>query len=363
MELNGRENTGLEVDLISGPQSRRALAALLNQSFQVPEGHAFLGDFPIWDESIVASSEEIVRIGAYTAARQHLAACAGVRMARLNTSSGTIPVALIGAVATDEAYRGAGLASGLVSVATDWAKARGASVIFLWGSEYSLYRRLGFELCGAQVMIPLDSISFAEAPAINVQVGWDRAIFRRMRERSGGLALSDSDERWLSAHRSVEWFWTGDGQNCGAYVAIGRGIDLRNIVHEWGGDREALRALLAWLKEQRPELTLLGAPWILSQYGIDARQAKPEFLCLARVLDPERIVKAFYPGSDFRATLEGDGFRITGKEGTGLLNFPDTARLVFGPHLEDTASSEQGSSGAKRLAVPIPLWIWGLDAV
>lgn len=355
MELNGRENAQLEVDLISGPQSRRALAALLNHSFQVPEDHAFLGDFPIWDESIVPSSEEIVRLGAYTAGKQQLAACTGVRMAHLNTPSGALPVALIGAVATQEAFRGAGLASGLVSLAADWAKSRGAAAVFLWGSEYSLYHRLGFELCGAQVMIPLDSISFSEPAATNAQVGWDRAVFRQMRKRSGGLLLSDADERWLSAHRSVEWFWIGDGQSCDAYVAIGRGIDLTNIVHEWGGGPQALRSLLAWLKATRPGLTLLGAPWTLAQYGIDVRQAKPEYLCLARVFDPERIVKAFYPASDFQATPDEAGFKISAKEGSRLLSVQETARLVFGPHLE--------GDGSKRLSVPIPLWIWGLDAV
>ncbi len=310
MELKDREKDRFEVDLINGHSSRRAFAALLDYSFKVPEGHAFLGDFPIWDECIVPASDEIVRLGAFTVGRRELAACAGVRMARLATSEGERPVALIGAVATHEAYRGAGLASSLVSLATDWAKARGATAVFLWGSEHSLYQRLGFELYGAQVMLPLDSMSISESPAANVQVGWDRLIFRKLRERVGGLVLADSDERWIAAHRSVEWFWTGDRQQCDAYVAVGRGIDLQGIVHEWGGDVTALRSLLAWLREQRPGLNLLGAPWILSKYGIEFGQATPEFLCLARMLDPE---------SEFTA--------------------------------------------ARRLADQVPVWIWGLDAV
>jgi GNAT superfamily N-acetyltransferase len=362
MELSDRETAPLEVDLISGPQSRRALATLLNHAFKVPEDHAFLGDFPIWDESIVPSSEQIARLGAFSPGRQELAACTGVRMARLTTPVGGLPVALIGAVATQESYRGAGLASGLVSLATDWAKARGAAAVFLWGSEYSLYNRLGFELCGAQVMLPLDALTFPELPslpelpALKVQVGWDHAIFQRMKTRVGGLALAEVDERWLAAHRSVEWFWTGDGQNCDAYVAVGRGIDLQHIVHEWGGDAPALKKLLSWLKGQRPGLTILGAPWVLGQYGIDASRAQPEFLCLARVLDPEQVVKAFYPGADFSARAEGDGFRVSSGQASQLYDLSQTARLVFGPNFETDGS-------VKRLTVPVPLWIWGLDAV
>ncbi|MFL5812618.1 MAG: GNAT family N-acetyltransferase [Bdellovibrionia bacterium] len=362
MELKDRENAQLEVDLISGPQSRRALAALLNHSFQVPEDHAFLGDFPIWDESIVPSSEETVRIGAFSSGRQELAACAGVRMARLKTPSGGLPVALIGAVATHETYRGAGLASGLVSLATEWAGARGASAVFLWGSEYSLYNRLGFELCGAQVMVPLDSLELSETEANSVQTGWDRSIFQRMKSREGGLALADTDERWMAAHRSVEWFWVGDGQNCDAYVAVGRGIDLQGIVHEWGGEPAALRSLLGWLRKQRSGLTLLGAPWILERFGFRAQQAQPEFLCLARVLQPELLVKAFYPNSDFSAHAQGSGFLVTSEQGSLQLDSAQIARLVLGPHLE-SASQETRQGGKRQLTVPIPLWIWGLDAV
>jgi GNAT superfamily N-acetyltransferase len=342
------------VDFISGHQARRALAALLNHSFQVPEDHAFLGDFPIWDDCIVPSSEEIVRLGAYIAGSKELAACAGVRMARLSTPSGALPVALIGAVATHESYRGAGLASGLVSLATEWAQTRGACAVFLWGSEYSLYNRLGFELCGAQVMIPLDSLSFAETAALSVQTGWDHSIFQRMKAREGGLALADSDERWMASHRSVEWFWLGEGQNCNAYAAVGRGIDLENIVHEWGGEPSALRSLLGWLKRERPGLTILGAPWILERFGIDSQNAQPEFLCLAQVLQPERLVKAYYPTADFSAQPKEGGFYVKSQQEKMELSAPQTARLIFGPHLEDSG---------RQLTVPIPLWIWGLDAV
>jgi GNAT superfamily N-acetyltransferase len=258
---------------------------LLNRAFHVPEGRSFFDDFPIWDESIVPSDESLVRLGVFSANRHELLASAGVRMARLKMPGGLLPVALIGAVATDERYRGAGLASSLVSLAVEWAESRNASVVLLWGSEHSLYRRLGFELCGEQILIPLDQIPIAEKPATLVCSGWDESIFHAMKQREGGLILNDKDLKWIVAQRSVQWFWTRNGQDCDAYIAIGRGIDLQGFVHEWGGDPKALHRLLHWLKKETPELTLLGSSQILRRFQIDPHLGKVESLCLARVLD------------------------------------------------------------------------------
>jgi hypothetical protein len=130
--------------------------------------------------------------------------------------------------------------------------------------------------------------------------------------------------------------------------------------------------LLGWLKKQRSGLTLLGAPWILERFGFKTQQAQPEFLCLARVLQPERLVKAFYPSSDFsaqphpQADAQGSGFLVSSMQGSMQLDSAQTARLILGPHLESSSpvtGQEAAPEGRRQLTVPIPLWIWGLDAV
>lgn len=277
-----------QIDAIHGADARRMFLELLNRAFQVPADRLFFDDFPIWDEAVVPSSDTLVRLGVFTADRK-LAASAGARMAQL---SGGLPVALIGGVATDEAYRGLGLASNLVSVAVEWAQTRGATAIFLWGSEHSLYQRLGFELMGEQVMIPLSSLP-SQSPSGNLRQGWNPALFDLMRQRRGGLILQPGDLRWISAHRGVSWYWCGREDSPDAYLALGRGIDLPGIIHEWGGKKESLRELLIAVREKHPGASLLGCPEILDSFGIASKDIPREFVCLSRFLEPERASQAF----------------------------------------------------------------------
>jgi hypothetical protein len=82
------------------------------------------------------------------------------------------------------------------------------------------------------------------------------------------------------------------------------------------------------------------------------------------------LVKAFYPSADFSALplahlegVQGGGFLVTSKQGSMELDSAQTARLILGPHLEQARLEEGKSPGGRQLTVPVPLWIWGLDAV
>src|SRR5206468_8828729 len=111
---------------------------------------------------------------------------------------GPLPVALIGAVAVAEKYRGAGLASQVVKVLTHWATEKKAALALLWGSEHTLYQRLGFELVGEQVRVPLSSLKLGSSPA-GVSQGWRPALFKALQSRVAGLLLQESDQPWIEA--------------------------------------------------------------------------------------------------------------------------------------------------------------------
>jgi hypothetical protein len=260
-------------------------------------------------------------------------------------------VALIGAVATDEAYRGHGFASELVTVATQWAVTRGAAVAFLWGSEHALYQRLGFELCGSQILVPLLNIKAPEYPC---HTGWNPSLMKLLEKRAGGMELRAEDFRWITAHRGVRWVWssTPSGEPL-AYAAIGRGIDLSGIIHEWGGEKNALLALFSSLKKTDPELKILGSRRILESYGISCAGLTQENLCLAKVMDPSQVIHWADPEFETPIDPENDGFRLGGPSGVWLSE-RDWARELFG--------TQKAPSVLPNL-LPVPLWIWGLDAV
>jgi GNAT superfamily N-acetyltransferase len=273
------------LDDVSTPTQLAQFSALLDRAFPVPAGSRFLEDFPVWAPHSESKSDPLVRIGVYKAGE--LAGCAGVRMGDLQSPRGEATrVALVGAVATDERYRGMGLASSMVKYACEWAGSHGASFVMLWGSEHDLYRRIGFELSGAQVRVPLEALEFPRPALGNLVRGWTPALFAMIQARGTGLTLRNEDKGWYTSHKHVEWFWTGSVERPAAYAAVGRGIDLQNLVHEFGGEPAALTVLLAKLAAERPGLSLLASPAMLARSGLKTRTApREEFLCLLKALN------------------------------------------------------------------------------
>lgn len=357
-ELGTRLKSNLEMDLIQGESRRREFASLLKRSFNVPVDRDFFQDFPIWDERVCPSSDSLIRFGVFVKKDSTLVASAGVRVAQLKTMGKNLRVALIGAVATDPKYRGHGLATQLVKMALQWSRDRGAAAVFLWGSEHSLYRKLGFDLCGSQQLVSLkDLVKGDHSEPTALKKGWAPRIFRLMQNRPLGLVLGPADERWISAHSKnnnesnkrsetfgLQWYYTGTSENPTAYAAVGRGIDLEGMVHEWGGEPRSLRGLFARLAKLSDGLRVLGSQETLSAVGFDTSHFQTEFHCLARVLDPAAVVTAFQPDINLE---DSEISRLISASENELPN------LLFGPQ----------NTKSKMKSLSLPLWFWGLDAV
>lgn len=338
----GAGEPGLKLDTIEGEQAMKQFSRLLDSGFGVQAPGRFLDDFPIWDERLGPAGEKVIRIGVWDGGE--LVSCAGARLAQIRVPTGSMDVVLIGAVATAESHRGSGLASRTVSLAVEWGRERGAAMAMLWGGETGLYERLGFELCGVQMRAPLEALDLGaplkDFSGIVLGRGWIPSLMSSLRMRGSGLKLTPSDESWIEAHRGTDWYWLGDPAAPRAYAAIGRGIDLQGLVHEWGGESpEELKTLLRLVRMERPDAQLLASPDLLTAWQLvpasasSASVAPAEFLCLARALDVKRLVRAY---------------GVPLPENDPLLTTPNAAacRMLFGP-----------GPGA------LPLWIWGLDAV
>lgn len=265
------------------------LEKLLNGCFPVPKGASFFDDFPVWRG---VRGISMLRAGCFDGLSLVASAC--VRLAPLRTARGIVTAAIIGGVATSEAHRGRGMASELVRACLDWAKSRSAKVALLWGSEHELYAKLGFSLTGEQLRAPLSALELPRAE-LTVNMGWNPAIFTLLKNRTDGLAVIDVDRSWVEAHRNVNWLWTGTKDKPSAYAAWGRGIDLPNLVHEWGGDRTQLLGILAKLQVAQPHLELLGSEAGFQRMGLQTESATREHLCLGKSLDESVQISDFQP--------------------------------------------------------------------
>ena len=293
------DNSNLNIVELVSPEQIRDLSGLLDQCFPVPSGYHFFDDFPIWNPAF--SSVNASRIGIIE--QGQLIGAAGVRMAKMHLLSTpkTATVAMIGAVASHPAYRGKGLASHCVKKAIEWAKTQGAEAAILWGSEQALYQRLGFEMMGHQCRIPLGEVQLEYSPsssgrassspsATRVNRGWTPSLFDLIRQRRSGILLQQDDLGWYSAHRNVKWYYTGSIETPTAYAAFGRGIDLQNCIHEWGGDAQDLLLIFREVQKEHAgsEVALMGHPIeLVRQFRFHSDPlAFVEYLCMAQVLSP-----------------------------------------------------------------------------
>lgn len=190
------------------------------------------------------------------------------------------PFAMIGAVVTDETFRGQGLSSKLIEEAVRISEERGCDWTLLWGSEHDFYKKFGFELAGEQFQAPLSELEeLPENKIPRVKRGWNPKIFDILSTSKNGIALSEQDRGWISDHQTVNWFYHEEPF---AFVAFERGLDLPNIIHEFGGDPQSLKEVLAYVLSLDGNAHVLGSLAQLSELGFSEEDCLEEYLCLAR---------------------------------------------------------------------------------
>ncbi len=353
------------ISKISGTENLSKLEKLLNIAFEVPQNKSFFDDFPVWNKN---NGANIHTLGVFE--NNNLLSTAGLYICKLKTPKSHLNIGLIGGVATHPGARGRGFASKIVRELILIAKKNNLSLLLLWGSEHSLYRKLGFELCGIQERTSINALDLpSNNTGLEINSGWTRGLLKLLQNRSSGILIDEKNKTLFEKHKNVTWYWTGKKEAPLAYAAIGRGIDLSNIIHEWGGDINSLLQLLAHLKNTNPKLQIIGHPDILKQqqikcqskYKADTENNLAEYMCMSNILDPKNIISALYPDikceqeaiSDKNTLLTNWNFKINEFSYKDLTP-SEVAQMLLGPDVPETS--------ALAGFLPVKIWIWGLDA-
>ncbi len=141
------------------------------------------------------------------------------------------------------------------------ARQQGCHAVVLWDSSgSSIYKRLGFREFGIQSIVRLSSFAGTDKPVGEGQVrrGWNDAFFSLLRNRKTGLALEADALSWLRLHRNTSWYSLWREGRPLAVCAIGRGIDLQGVVHEWHGPAECLQSIFLEVLKDMPGALLVG---------------------------------------------------------------------------------------------------------
>lgn len=293
---------------------------------------------------------------------------------------------MIGSVATDPAWRGRGLATRLLARAEETLRARGAMFAMLWATDPGFYLKRGYVPFGVEndFLIGTELAGALPEPSGVRALAADDAehVHRLYGTHATRVERSPAETRLLLGAPDMVTLVlerpSAPGQPAlpQAYACLGRGRDLADTIHEWGGAAEDVLALVRghlarrFLPGERGTLFLMAPPveselaYRLVQLGASSRRG---ILGLGKVVAPAAAVDALARelGAPGAATLVGDdGVRLTGPKGSLTFDFEALQALLFGgPELRDEVRGLLERLGFGEVALPLQPFAWGLDSI
>lgn len=288
-----------------------------------------------------------------------------VREFRIGTR--TLRGGLIGSVATDPAWRGRGLATGLLARAEQTLRSRGCLFALLWADDPRFYLARGWAPFGTECDVLLVSElarSLPEPSGVRTLRADDVPFLHRLHARHATRVERTPDE--LRALLAIPGMLTLVRERPAAathpalpvaYACLGRGRDLVDAIHDWAGEPEDVLALVRAHLERRfpagePGALFLMAPpaatELLYRLVKLGAVAKSGILALGKVLDHAAAGALLADVLGTPVTLEPEA---------------QTALLFGGPELAAEAQALLARLGHARARLPLEPFAFGLDSL
>lgn len=373
------------------------LIDMISDAFKYPDPDKISRDFPLFYRAANRNHLWVVRDQLH--GEPCIASHAGSLLLNIYVEGMKVAAGGIGGVASRSDFRGKGYARALVEKCIEDLRSQGATLAFLWSGEHDFFRALGFELVGRQWAIELkqtqlDQIKL-EASRACAEQGAKAEEWEILEGPKHILAEGKTllDQHPLRVERSQEDFKTlvscpgarvfSAKRNglLSAYLVVGKGMDLKNHIHEWAGSEIALLLLLAHAMETMgedlvllsPQFTPKEAPLIyrLEKLGFSA---SPGYMSLVKLLNFAKL-KELVVQKALSLSMEPSFIRFEKMDdntfclGWALdpdiyMNERELMQFVFGPELPSAQVELLPNSKTAFDAIfPLRLWWWGLDSV
>lgn len=296
-----------------------------------------------------------------------------------------IRAGLIGSVATDPAWRGRGLGTRLLAEAERSLRARGAVFSLLWASDPGFYLARGYAPFGVECDIELASALARSLPAASgvrpLRAGDEPSVQRLYLRHAARVVRTLDETRALLGVPGMLTLVRERAQGAGrpaepvAYACLGRGRDLADVVHEWGGEPEDVLALLRAHLERRFPAGAAGALFLMapsSASGLLERlvalgaPARRGILGLGKLLDLERASALLGEvlGPAAGATPGAHTLELRGPGAGVELDLDTLQALLFGgPEVHDEARALLTRLGFEHAPLPLEPFAFGLDSI
>ncbi|MEO6988848.1 MAG: GNAT family N-acetyltransferase [Aquihabitans sp.] len=277
-----------------------------------------------------------------------------------------VPGGGLSSVVVRPELRGRGTARALLRESFDRMRTRGEVVATLFPTTATLYRSVGFEVCGSHEWrrIPLGVVPTGPADALQWRrVDFDdpglRAMSDRMATRIDGWAVTD-DQWWARVQRSMAM---ETSKNRFAYLGARDGIDAAALIYRYEPSTDHLYELATDLVAGVDEAAVAGALGFLATNGTTASEVEttlPASLLARHVPSMQRAkVTNDWPWMlrlvDVAGAIATRGWpsTVTGRVELDIVD--ETIPANAGPHVfeiaDGAASLERGGSGAATVTV------------
>lgn len=289
-------------------------------------------------------------------------------------------IAAIGSVVTSPDHRNQGHSSHNIQKCLQLAEKQDCDLAILWTDQFDFYKKLGFELAGFEETYILNrpydiknkKLRFVKDNKV------DPAAIQKLYSQHSVHALRTNDEisqflKIPQCHLYTAW---NEYNQIVAYAAEGKGIDLTNYVHEWGGQVDALIDLFSYILEQNQyhPLTVMCPQHAsnLKKHLLDYTNLNHTgFLGMLKPINTDqflnKIKKAFRAEGLEQIVFEKRDHAIVFGYGSDIYtldNESDLPKLIFGPSLVSSMEFIKPETREKLAKLlPLPLWVWGWDSI
>ncbi len=308
-------------------------------------------------------------------------------------------VGLISLVYTDPTVRGQGHGRRIVEAAVAHARKLKLSIAMLWSDLDDFYQRLGFARAGLETLLivdrPIVDRALSSAPKEGLEgvedlridvpdvADWD-AIERMRSNRDSQLVLDPGDLTRLRSIPDMSVKIAKRGADVVAFAIRGRGDDLAEVIHEWGGSTDAaLLCCRALLDEVEPENELFVlSPSARSDFSWRLRQAAAHVvrkhvawirIACAEAL-AEDLSRMLPDCTELQLTLQGTdseddiSVELRTSEGSTTVEPSILLAQLMGateaPRDDRTLCQLRALLGETTLRkLPLPFFVWGLESI
>lgn len=288
-------------------------------------------------------------------------------------------VGAIGSVVTDENFRNQGWSQKILQQCLQQSSEQQCDIAILWTNLYDFYRKLGFELTGYECSFvfenefDFDNQKYRYSSDSRVSV---EAISRIYAQHSVGSVRTHEEFKKFIQIPNTRIFtaWTDQGQ-LAAYAVEGKGADLSNYIHEWGGSVSAIINLLGYIrKEKKTPITIIVPKHSLNL--IDKLKEKTQFynegyLGMVKIINFDQLAakvkKAFRNVGVNDIVFEKNNDLVLFGCGQDICTINDMnqiSQLIFGPiSFSELGVFQKATVDKLEKILPLPLWVWGWDSV